>query len=116
MNKLPQNEIIIVEMSENIKILVTSIEKKEQASQMGFVEISHAYMSYSTNRLSDKISKIKKLISLGALFSYGTGWSPSELMSYYIQQGYNFDKFKVIAWSNTSTYHIIEYDPNKSTK
>lgn len=111
MNKLPPNEIIIVDMSENIKILVTSNEKKEKTIQLGFTEINNPYMNYSINGLSDKINKIKELISIGALFSYGIGWSPSELMSYYIDQGFIFDKYKIISWSNKSTYHIIESDP-----
>lgn len=111
MNKLPPDEIIIVNMSENITILVTSNQKKEQVKQIGFSEVNNFYMSYSIDGLSDKINKIRDLIRLGGLFSYGIGWSPSELISYYIAQGVTFNKYKIISWSDKSTYHITECDP-----
>lgn len=111
MNKLPPDEIIIVNMSENITILVTSNQKKEQVKKIGFSEVNNFYMSYSIDGLSDKINKIRDLIRLGGLFCYGIGWSPSELISYYIAQGVTFNKYKIISWSDKSTYHITECDP-----
>ncbi|MWP62728.1 hypothetical protein [Gilliamella sp. Pas-s25] len=110
MNKVPQNEIIIVDMSENIKVLVTSNDKKEKVKKIGFTDVDDSYMIYFVDDLQDKINKIKELINEEALFSYGIGWSPSELMSYYIELGFNFNKYKIISWSNKSTYHIIECD------
>jgi len=56
----------------------------------------------------DKQRIIKILIGDGALFLYGNGWYPSEVMEYYKDQGINFGKYKVIYWSDKDTYHIEE--------
>lgn len=56
----------------------------------------------------DKHGIINELINEGALFLYGHGWYPSEVMEYYKEQKINFGRYKIIYWTDKDTYHIEE--------
>lgn len=74
---------------------------------MGF-SLTGEFMTLSVEDDEGKYRVIRLLIGEGAFFIYGHGWYPSELMEYYKEQGINFDKYKVLYWTDKDTYHIEE--------
>lgn len=48
------------------------------------------------------------IINAGALFCFGYGWYPSEIMAGYMQKGIINRPYKIIAWTNKTTYLIEE--------
>ncbi len=56
----------------------------------------------------EKIDIIKKLIDKKALFMYGHGWYPSELIEYLKDKGVQFKKYSVIYWRGKDDYSIEE--------
>ena len=51
---------------------------------------------------------IKKLIEIGALFSYGHGWASSQVMGYLKEKGDIDVPYKEIAWGGPGDYVITE--------
>lgn len=78
-------------------------------STRGFLEKGSSYCVYFESE-SEKIIAIKKLVEIGALFSYGHGWAPSQVMEYLKEKGkigmhYHY---KEIAWRGPRDYVIAE--------
>lgn len=57
---------------------------------------------------SEKIIAIKKLVEIGALFSYGHGWAPSQVMEYLKEKGKIDMPYKEISWRGLGDYVITE--------
>ncbi|WP_231899457.1 hypothetical protein [Hafnia sp. CBA7124] len=109
MNKYPENHMIVVDMAGNdIKIKASSCYL-EQLTKMGFSPTSETLMSKTVETLAEKIDLINLLIANNALFLYGIGWYPSELIEYYKANGYNIEKYKSISWSSPQDYIIREH-------
>lgn len=105
---MPNEAIIVIDMAGNlIKIRVFGNYLIKKMQIIGFSLIDE----FMVRPVSDDLDKqriIRILMSEGALFLYGHGWYPSEVMEYYKDQGINFGKYKVIYWSDKDTYHIEE--------
>lgn len=52
---------------------------------------------------------IEKLAGMGALFSYGQGWAPSQVMDYLKENGKVNFSYKEIMWRSPGNYEIIEH-------
>jgi hypothetical protein len=108
MNEMPKDSIIVMDMAGDfIKIRVSGVDLINSLKSLGF-QLSDEYMVLSVNNESEKIKIINQLISIGALFLYGNGWYPSEVMEYLKEKGIKFDRYKVIFWRDTKTYQIEE--------
>ncbi|MBS7443887.1 hypothetical protein KIF87_16355 [Enterobacter sp. 120016] len=108
MNKMPNDSIIVIDIAGNavkIKAFGQSLIGKMQV--IGFSSIDE-FMVLPVSDDQDKKRIIRLLISEGALFLYGYGWYPSEVMEYYKEQNINLGKYKVIYWTDKDTYHIEE--------
>ncbi|CDL84568.1 hypothetical protein [Xenorhabdus szentirmaii] len=92
-SKLPDNSIIVSDIAGDTLRLIISRNENELINQMKLLDFSLVtYESYkndssspyfielSANNENDKLEIIKKLISKGALFSYGHSWHPSEVL------------------------------------
>jgi len=108
MNKMPENSIIVTDIAGgSVKIRVLGQSLVDKMKLLGFSIIEQS-MTLSVSDDQDKQKIIKKLINEGALFLYGHGWYPSEVMEYYRDQNVNFGKYKIIYWKDKDTYHIEE--------
>lgn len=106
MNKIPDNSIVVTDItSKIIEVVISGESCIGEIKKIGFV--CHAG-SFSVQILDeeDKINKIKELISANALFSFGYGWYPSEVVAYYKERGVNFGIYKVIRWTGKDQYKI----------
>ncbi|HCW3117111.1 TPA: hypothetical protein OXC75_005032 [Citrobacter amalonaticus] len=108
MNKMPNDSIIVIDMAgNNIKIRVSSQDLINKMQAIGFSLIDE-FMVLSISDDQDKQRAIKLLINENALFLYGHGWYPSEVMEYYKEQNISFGKYKIIYWTDKDNYHIEE--------
>lgn len=105
---MPNDSIIVIDMAGNtIKIRVSSQDLINKMQMIGFSLIDE-FMVLSINDDQDKQRAIKLLINENALFLYGHGWYPSEVMEYYKEQNISFGKYKIIYWTDKDNYHIEE--------
>ncbi|HFT7228346.1 MULTISPECIES: hypothetical protein [Enterobacter] len=105
---MPTNSIIVIDIAGNpIKIRVLGKNLIDKMKLIGFSE-AEQFMTISVNDDQDKQRIIKILINEDALFLYGHGWYPSEVMEYYKEQKINFGKYKIIYWTDKDKYCIEE--------
>ncbi|MFV9298567.1 hypothetical protein [Citrobacter amalonaticus] len=105
---MPNDSIIVIDMAgNNIKIRVSSQDLINKMQAIGFSLIDE-FMVLSISDDQDKQRAIKLLINENALFLYGHGWYPSEVMEYYKEQNISFGKYKIIYWTDKDNYHIEE--------
>jgi hypothetical protein len=90
-----------------IKLRVSEQNLIDRMQLIGF-SLKEQFMVMPVVDVQDKQRIIKLLINEGALFLYGNGWYPSEVMEYYKDQKINFGKYKIIFWTDENTYHIEE--------
>ncbi|HEX4501526.1 MAG TPA: hypothetical protein VH187_10300 [Scandinavium sp.] len=108
MNRIPDNSIIVIDMAGDvIKLRVSEQNLIDRMQLIGF-SLKEQFMVMPVVDVQDKQRIIKLLINEGALFLYGNGWYPSEVMEYYKDQKINFGKYKIIFWTDENTYHIEE--------
>ncbi|MGG1926750.1 hypothetical protein [Enterobacter soli] len=105
---MPNDSIIVIDIAGNpIKIRVFGQNLIDKMKLIGFSTMDQ-FMILSVHDDEDKQRVIKTLINENALFLYGHGWYPSEVMEYYKEQKNNFGKYKIIYWTDIDTYHIEE--------
>lgn len=108
MNKMPESSIIVTDIAgDSVKIRVLGQSLVDKMKLLGFSAMEQS-MTLSVRDDQDKQKIIKKLINEGALFLYGHGWYPSEVMEYYRDKNVNFGEYKIIYWKDKDTYHIEE--------
>lgn len=105
---MPDNSIIVIDIAgDNVKIRVLGRNLISKMQAIGFL-LKDELMVLPVVDDQDKQRVITQLVNEGALFLFGYGWYPSEVMEYYKEQNINFGKYKIIYWSNKDTYHIEE--------
>jgi hypothetical protein len=105
---MPDNAIIVTDIAGNsIKIRVSGRNLVDKMKLIGFL-ITNQLMTLAVSDDQEKQRIIKKLINENALFLYGHGWYPSEVMAYYKDQKIDFGECKIIYWTDKDTYHIEE--------
>ncbi|TCB87087.1 hypothetical protein E0L16_11970 [Enterobacter quasihormaechei] len=105
---MPDDSIIVIDIAGDIvkiRVLGRNLISKMQA--IGFL-LKDELMVLPVVDDQDKQRVITQLVNEGALFLFGYGWYPSEVMEYYKEQNINFGKYKIIYWSDKDTYHIEE--------
>lgn len=107
MNKMPENEVIVLALAGNsAKVICTKILAKKTLMALGFTARDEQ-MDRPVKDDSERRQLALQLISLDALFSGGPGWSPAELLSYYRERNIITETYRTIAWKGPDTY-IIE--------
>lgn len=105
---MPDNSIIVIDIAgDNVKIRVLGRNLISKMQAIGFL-LKDELMVLPVVDDQDKQRVITQLVNEGALFLFGYGWYPSEVMEYYKEQNINFGKYKIIYWSDKDTYHIEE--------
>lgn len=105
---MPRDSIIVIDMAGNIiKLRVYGAALIDEMKLIGF-SVNDQIMALNVSNEQHKQCVIQLLISAGALFLYGNGWCPSELMEFYKEQKIDIGKYKVIFWTDKDTYHIEE--------
>ncbi|AWQ18346.1 hypothetical protein C1N63_05610 [Pantoea ananatis] len=101
---------IIVIILDNEKVVFESVGCGQNIScfsTRGFLKKGSSYrIDFECE--NEKIIVIKKLIEMGALFSYGHGWAPSHVMGYLKEKGDIDVPYKEIAWGGPRDYVITE--------
>lgn len=102
------NKIIIVELAgRNITLSNPNDNFKENLESIGFKKTGEYYsLTLATCLIDQRVALIKKLIKLGAIFSYGKDWSPSELVDYYRSTGLIDYKYYKISWKGKDDFYI----------
>lgn len=106
MNIMPSDSIVVSELAGNtIKIRVIEKSLVNAMSSLGF---SHDGDSMTLTVIDEKqkIKIINNLIEHEALFTYGHGWYPSEVVGFYKDKNMISKEYNVISWSSPSEYSI----------
>lgn len=103
------NKIIVVELAGQSILLSNSGDNfKKELIAMGFVKKGKYYaLDLPTRDITQRVTLIKKLIALEALFSNGKDWSPSELVDYYKEIGLIDSKYYKISWKGKDDFYIV---------
>lgn len=108
MNVIPYNAIVVREIShDTIKVMVQDYHSLTKVKDLGF-SISDDSIYISADNECKKLEIIHSLIGLNALFLFGYGWYPSEVMALYKEQGVITEGYRVISWSDPINYRIEE--------
>lgn len=108
MNTLPNSCIMVVNISDNfIETVVTGCDNVKKIQQLVFSGNKDRFSKNISNE-NEKLSVINELISADALFCFGYGWYPSEIMADYTQKGIINRPYKIIAWTSKTTFLIEE--------
>ncbi|MDG0803662.1 hypothetical protein [Pectobacterium polaris] len=106
MNAMPDNTIIVNDIVGNtIKLRVKGEGLINKVKGLGFSH-SDVFMIKIVEDENEKLNVIRELVKLEALFSFGYGWYPSEVMAFYKEKGIYTGSYKVISWSGQSHYRI----------
>ncbi|MBW1212744.1 MULTISPECIES: hypothetical protein [Pantoea] len=101
---------IIVTILDDKKVVFESVGCGQDIScfsTRGFLEKGKSYCVSFENE-SEQIIAITKLIEIDALFSYGQGWAPSQIMDYLKEKNKINMSYKEIAWNGSGNYVITE--------
>lgn len=104
--KYPNDEVIVVDVAGNrARLVVTDDHRVEALQVLGFERQEDQFVRVIEDD-DDRRALIHALIKLDAVFSVGPGWSPSELLQYYVKQGEKFGAYRMISWSGQDSYSI----------
>jgi len=100
------NEIIVLDIAGDVARLQLGVmAASSEITNIGFKQAGDYFVRTIIDD-DDRIMVVQKLLSVGALFSAGPGWSPAELLDYYRDQNFIDGKFRVISWRNPEDFSI----------
>ncbi|MEQ4617712.1 MAG: hypothetical protein ABN482_06650 [Corticimicrobacter sp.] len=106
MNATPPDTIIVQDIAaEKIRIRVEGQCLLSEMKHLGF-RAENDCMVRITHDQAEKIQILATLAKMDALFLFGYGWYPSEVMALYREQGLYCGSYKVISWSSPDCYRI----------
>lgn len=106
MNALPVNCIVVTVIKNDcIEVIVTGSDNFNQLQKLGF-STTRGRCTKNIYNNNEKQDVINELIDVGALFLFGYGWYPSEVMADYVERGIINKTYKIISWTNRTTYLI----------
>jgi hypothetical protein len=104
--KFPENAIIVLDIAGNkARLAVTSDGAPADLNSLGFLQEKEQFVRPIADD-GDRRQLVHALVRLGALFSVGPGWAPSELLEYYEKQGERFEPYSLISWSGPDLFSI----------
>lgn len=108
MNTMPENTIVVSDIAgSTLKLSVQGEDLTNKMKSLGFLH-SCGFMTKFVESESDKLYLIRELVKLDALFLFGCGWYPSEVMGFYKEKGLYTGKYKIISWPEPDHYQIEE--------
>lgn len=106
MNITPPDSIIVQDIAgEKLSITVKDERLRQEMTRLGFMA-ENGYLVRTTHDQSEKIQILATLAQINALFVFGYGWYPSEVMALYREKGWYCGSYKVISWSGPDRYRI----------
>ena len=107
--RVPENEILVLDIAGNCARLNCLKKGAEPIlTRLGFTK-NDAQMVRAILDVAEREELVRVLIEMGALFSGGPGWSPSELVARYREQGIIKTGYKSINWKTPEQYIIIDH-------
>lgn len=102
------NKIIVIELAgQNILLTNSNDNFTKELIAMGFVKNEKYYtLDLPTSDVAKRVTLIKKLIAMDALFSNGKDWAPSKLVDYYKEIGLIDSKYYMISWKGKDDFDI----------
>lgn len=108
MNTMPENTIIVIDMTgSTVRLSVQGEDLTNKVKSLGFFH-SCGFMTKAVESESDKLYLIREMVKLDALFLFGYGWYPSEVMGFYKEKGLYTGRYKIILWSKPGHSQIEE--------
>lgn len=107
-NEELKDKVIVTELAgDNILIVNDNDNFKDKLFSLGLEKVGRYYsISTPVKDVEKRADLIRKLIGIGALFSDGKNWSPSEIVSYYRDKGLIEGHYIRIAWRNKQDFNI----------
>ncbi|MDV2489185.1 hypothetical protein [Acinetobacter johnsonii] len=102
-----KDKVIVIDIAGDFSLVKT--ENHEMTSKLinlGFHLNENGFFEKINNTQEERVSNIKSLINIDALFSSGKDWSPEELMNYYSELGLIKQQYKIISWKSQNEYVI----------
>lgn len=107
-SNVPMDEIVVADIAgAQARIYATPAARGGAIAALGFVQ-EQGYFTLTLGEDAARISLVRQLIALGAVFCAGWGWSPAELLAYYRDEGHITGLFRVIAWTGPGHYTLSE--------
>lgn len=102
----PENEVVAVDISGAVaRVVCTCPAREHDLRSIGFERIG-SYFQYEVKDQTDRERLVKELLMLGAVFSAGRDWSPSEVVGFYRDQGIVVGPYREIAWTGPDQYSV----------
>lgn len=108
MNEQLKDKVVVTELAgNNILIANDNDNFKSMLFSFGFEKVGRYFsISISMRDVDKRAYLIQKLIEIGALFSAGKDWSPSEIVGYYREKGLIEGHYFEISWRNKQDFNI----------
>lgn len=104
--KFPENAIVVLDIAgSKARLAVTSDNLRADLEALGFIQDKDQFVRSIADD-GDRRQLVHALVQLGAIFSVGPGWAPSELLEYYEKQGEKFDPYRLISWTGPDSFAI----------
>ena len=104
--KFPEDAVIVLDIAgSKARLAVTSEDVEADLGALGFRQDKDQFVRPVADD-GDRRQLAHALVRLGAIFSVGPGWAPSELLEYYEKLGVKFGPYKLISWSGPDSFDI----------
>lgn len=101
------DKVIVIDIAGDFSLVKTeNHEITVKLIDLGFHLNENGFFEKINKTQEERVSNIKSLINIDALFSSGKDWSPEELMSYYSELGLIKQPYKIISWKSPNEYII----------
>jgi hypothetical protein len=106
--KGPIDDLVVLDIAGNVASVRCDFPGGESSLiSLGFAREGDQFIR-KIGSDADRLDLTKRLIKMRALFSIGSGWSPSDIVALYREQGLITESYREIAWSNPEEYRITE--------
>jgi hypothetical protein len=104
--QLPDNAVIVHDLAgASARLEMTQGGPSGELAALGF-QMEDGRHVRPIRHEQDRRTLAHALVGLGALFSVGPGWTPSDLLEYYRTQGEEIGTFKSISWTGPNAFLI----------
>ena len=107
---MPPNTLLVSEIAGNhaiLKIGSPTMQIVQGALDLGF-KPEEGRLVREISGHEERVDLINKLIRIGAIFIGGPGWSPSQVVAQYKEEGKVPQPYREIVWHNPESYEITE--------
>lgn len=98
--------VIVEDIAGNMAVVVAQdLAAENELLALGFSK-SDGVFEKPVGAIDDRVTLVRQLIQLGAAFSAGRDWSPSECVEYLKDQGLVTQSFKTISWKGPGQFEV----------